>query len=315
MSMKEKVSYIIVTWNNADIIKNCIDSLFVYSDVQNEVIVVDNASSDDTCKVIKESYSDVKLIETGENLGFSKANNIGLKYVSSEYVFFINPDVIFVENIVTPMLNILKQNPKIGIVSPRLVYEDRTFQTSISNYPCAKKLLWYDCRMYKFLPKHKRRNVAQANYRGKDNFFVDWSYGAAHLCRYSDVNKIGGYPAGYFMYGEDREFCMMFLDKLGKKNYYMGQCELIHLGGYSEKQVLNSKKVEYVTNAAMYFVNKYYGKGCLLRYRVLLFITSMVRYAVFSLKCIFNRSQNNINKKVRWKTSMMATLKYDGRIN
>ncbi len=313
--MKDKVSYIIVTWNNADIIKKCIDSLFEHSNVENEVIIVDNASTDDTCDVIKDNYKNVRLIETGENLGFSKANNIGLEHASSKYVFFINPDVIFVEDIITPMLEVLKNDDNVGIVSPRLVYEDRSYQTSICNWPSAKKLLWTDCFLYKCMPKDRIKHVAQAKYVGTDNFFVDWTYGAAHLCRYKDVVKIGGYPAGYFMYGEDTEFCMMFLDKLGKKNYYMGQCELIHLGGYSEKQVLNSKKVEYGTNAAMYFVNKYYGRWALFRYRILLLMISIVRYIYFWIKCNFNSSQNNINKKMRWKTSVKATLSYDGRIN
>ena len=86
------------------------------------------------------------------------------------------------------------------------------------------------------------------------------------------------------MYGEDTEFCMYFLDKLGKKTYYLWDSRLIHLGGYSEKQVLNSKKIVYGTNAAIYFVNKYYGKKKTITYRILLGISSAIKLAVYSVK-------------------------------
>lgn len=314
--MKTKVSHLIVTWNNADIITDCIDTLFQFSPVENEIIVVDNASSDGTCDVIRRRYGDrVILIESEENLGFSKGNNLAFGRATGEYIFFVNPDVVFIEDIITPMIRVLEEYPEVGIVSPRLLNQDGTYQVSTCNFPGCKKVFWDDLQFYRLLSREKRKHYAQAQYRGEDDRFVDWSYGAAHFCRYADVAKVGGYPTGYFMYGEDTELCMAFLDQLGLKNYYLGQAKLIHLGGYSEKQVLSSKKIVYGTNAGMFFVTKYYGKNRLLPYRIMLFTAGFIKYVLYSIKCLFSNSQKNLNSKLKWGTSWKTVLRYRGEQN
>lgn len=311
-----KVSHLIVTWNNADVITECIDTLFAFSPVENEVIIVDNASTDDTCAVIRQQFGDkVTLIEAGENLGFSKGNNLAFSKATGDYIFFVNPDVIFIEDIITPMIRVLEEHAEVGVVSPRLLNADGTYQVSTCNYPSPSKIFWDDMHFYKLLPLQQQKSRAQAQYRGEDARFVDWSYGAAHFCRHEDVKKLGGYPVGYFMYGEDTEFCMSFLHQLGLKNYYLGEVKLIHLGGYSEKQVLKSKKIIYGTNAAMYFVNKYYGKSRLCGYRVMLFVASFIKYLVASVKCLISRSQKNLNSKVKWGASWKTVLRYRGEQN
>ena len=224
-----KISFLIVTWNNADIIEECIDSLFAFSPWENEVIVVDNASSDNTCQVIREHFGDqVKLIDAGENLGFSKANNLALEHATGDYIFYTNPDVVFIEDIVTPMIRVLEQDPTIGVVSPMLLYRDLSYQVSTCNYPSVSKLVWDDMHLYKLLSKDQQAKYAQAQYREGGDRFVDWAYGAAQLCRTEDVRAVGGYPSEFFMYGEDSAFCMSMLDKLNKKVFYLGSAKLRH---------------------------------------------------------------------------------------
>lgn len=312
---KNKISYLIVTWNNADIIGECIDSLFAWSSWDNEVIVVDNDSSDGTAQVIRERYGDkVKLIEAGANLGFSRANNLALEHATGDYIFYTNPDVVFIEDIVTPMKKVLDEQPTVGIVSPMLLYRDLSYQVSTCNYPCAAKVFWDDMQMYKLLPEHLKEKYAQAQYRKGGDRFVDWTYGAAQLCRIEDVRNIGGYPDEYFMYGEDAAFCMAMLSQTGKKTYYLGSSRLIHLGGYSEAKVLNSRKPQYVTRANLYFVRKYYGEAKLFGYRVLLFLAAFLKHMIFSLKCLLKKEQKNINGKVKWGTTWKTVLRWRGEL-
>lgn len=314
--MTPKVSYLIVTWNNESIITDCIDTLFQYSHVDNEVIVVDNDSKDGTCEVIRQRYGDkVILIEAGENLGFSKGNNLALSKATGDYIFFLNPDVVFIEDIVTPMIRVLEENHQIGVVSPRLLNADGSYQVSTCNFPGVKKVFWDDLQFYRLLPQQKRKIYAQAQYRENDDRFVDWSHGAAHFCRYEEVVKIGGYPEGYFMYGEDTEFCMSMLNRLGLKSYYLGSAQLIHLGGYSEKQVLNSRKIVFGTNAGMFFVSKYYGKQALLPYRAVLFVAGFMKYIIYSIICLFSNAQKYKNSKLKWGTSWKTVLRYRGEQN
>ena len=314
--MEKKVSYIIVTWNNEEIIKECLTSLLRFAAYETEVIVVDNDSKDSTCDVIRKlNRKEIKIIETHKNLGFSKANNVGVMEATGNYIFFVNPDVIFIEDITTPMIEVLEKNRHVGIVSPRLLYKDGSFQVSCCNFPSAKKVLWDDLHLYKFIPETKVMELAQAQYRGDENHFVDWTYGAAHLCRTEDLNMVGGYPEGYFMYGEDTEFCMFFKNKLNKGTYYLWDCELIHLGGFSEKQVVNSKKVIYGTNAAIYFVKKYYGVKACVEYRIMLGISSFLKILVYTVMEIFSANERYKNEKGKWLLSLNTVIHYRGTQN
>lgn len=311
----KKVSYLIVTWNNADIIEECISSLLAFSPFDNEVIVVDNHSSDNTCNVIRKCCNDrVKLIEAGENLGFSKANNLALEHATGDYIFYTNPDVVFIEDITTPMVEFLDANPQVGVVSPRLLYRDLSYQVSTCNYPCAGKVFWDDLQFYKLLSQKGRAKRAQAQYRSNCDRFVDWTYGAAQLCRTEDVKAVGGYPAEYFMYGEDCAFCMRMLQKLGKTTYYLGSSQLIHLGGYSEAKVLNSRKPKLVTTANLYFVKQYYGKARLLGYKFMLFHAALLKHIIFSIKHLFRKSQKNKNGKIKWGTTWKTVLSWKGTL-
>lgn len=314
--MRKKISYIIVTWNNEEIIEECLTSLLKYAAYETEVIVVDNDSKDATCEVIRNlGKNKIKIIETHANLGFSKANNVGIEYATGDYVFFVNPDVIFIEDIITPMVKMLDENSNIGVISPRLLYRDGTFQVSCCNFPSAKKVLWDDFHLCKLCSEEKKMKLAQAQYRGTKNHYVDWTYGAAHLCRMEDVKAVGGYPEGYFMYGEDTEFCMYFKDKLNKDTYYLWDSRLIHLGGYSEKKVLNSKKIVYGTNAAMYFVNKYYGSSACERYKIMLGLASFLKMVVYTIICKFSCNQHYKNEKTKWTASLKTIMHYEGTQN
>jgi len=312
---QKKISFLIVTWNNADIICECIDSLFAYSPACNEVIVVDNESADNTAQVIRERYGEkVILIEAGGNLGFSKANNLALEHATGDYIFYTNPDVIFIEDIVTPMVKVLDENPQVGIVSPQLLYRDLSYQVSTCNFPSASKVFWDDLQLYKLLPGEKRAKLAQAQYKEGGDRFVDWTYGAAQLCRTPEVKAIGGYPDQYFMYGEDCAFCMLMLHELKKTTFYLGSSKLVHLGGYSEAKVLNSRKPMLVTRANLYFVKKYYGAARLFGYKIMLFLAAFLKHMIFSIKCLLSKTQKNINGKVKWGTTWKTVLTWKGEL-
>lgn len=312
---KPKISFLIVTWNNADIIEECIDTLFAWSPADNEVIVVDNDSADGTAQVIRSRYGDkVKLIEAGANLGFSKANNLALEHATGDYIFYTNPDVVFIEDVVSPMVKILDENPEVGIVSPMLLYRDLSYQVSTCNYPSATKIFWDDMQLYKLLPERLQARYAQAQYRKGGDRLVDWTYGAAQLCRTEDVRAVGGYPDEYFMYGEDAGFCMAMLDKRGKKTYYLGSSRLIHLGGYSEAKVLNSRKPMLVARANLYFVKKYYGNARLFGYRIMLFLAAIGKHLVFSVKCLFSKAQKNLNGRTKWGVTWKTALSWRGEL-
>lgn len=313
---KIDVTVIVVTWNVEDIITDCLNSLFKYTDLNCEIIIVDNASSDNTCTIIKNQYRNkVKLIELRENLGFSKANNVALQQANGRYIFYMNPDVIFIEDILRKMIALLENCPNIGIVSPRLLNADKSLQISYSNFPSVKKALFDDFKLGIFLSNDLKMKYYQTKAHSNENRYVDWTYGAAHLCRHEDVKKINGYPDSYFMYGEDTEFCMIFLKQLSKQVYYAADFRLIHLGGYSEKQVLNSKKIIYGINASLYFIKKYCGNKKALLIRWLLLVNYLIKFFFMKIICVFFSTNKNINKKEKFKVASKTVLHYKNEIN
>lgn len=309
-----KVSYIIVTWNNADIIGDCISSILKYSNVDNEIIVVDNNSKDATCSYIENNFKNiVDLVKLKENVGFSKANNIALQKASGEFVFFVNPDVFFTGKIIKKMISILKENNNIGIVSPKLVYPNLKLQKSYGSFPSPLKVIFDDFYLYKlFLNSKSMIKYAQSKCVFSSESTVDWTFGAAQLCRMNEVKKLGGYPEGYFMYGEDTEFCMKMNFILKKNTFYVPQLEAIHIGGYSEKKVFNSKKAVLVAKASMFFVKKYEGILNLIKFRLLMVICSIIKCSYYFVKSIFIKDDTISQKRKKHFQTLKVFLFYRG---
>ena len=132
-----KFSYVIVTYNVEDLIVNCINSILKHEN-NIEIIIIDNNSTDNTIKIIKElNNNNVKLIASPINLGFSKANNIGLRESIGEYVIFLNPDTILIEPITNYIQLVHKKifKNKNVILAPKLLNLDKTNQHSTNSFP------------------------------------------------------------------------------------------------------------------------------------------------------------------------------------
>ena len=126
--ISKDISIIIVSWNVEDVISKCIESIYEFSeDYDIQVIVVDNNSSDNSVGILKK-YKDVLLIESKENLGFSKANNLGLKYATGKYVFYLNPDTILIENVFFTLISELENDENVGMTCPKLLNVDKSLQ-------------------------------------------------------------------------------------------------------------------------------------------------------------------------------------------
>ena len=130
------ISVVIVAWNARRYVELCLDSLVDAPPRRSmEVIVVDNASSDDTIEIIEARYPWVKLIKSTENLGFSKGNNVGIRQCEGRYIALVNPDVIVLPGCLDALADFLDQNPKVGNVGPRVLNPDRTMQSTCRQFP------------------------------------------------------------------------------------------------------------------------------------------------------------------------------------
>ena len=150
--MKELITFIIVTWNNNDVIIDCIDSIYKFCK-NFKIIIVDNNSSDNTVEVVNEkNYNNCKVIELEENLGFAKGNNIALKYVKTPYICYLNPDTILVEDIIIPSVKSIENDKNIGIVACKLLYKNKKLQASTFNFINSKQVYFESFRIGKLFP-------------------------------------------------------------------------------------------------------------------------------------------------------------------
>ena len=236
---KVDLSIIIVGFNTKCFLEKCLGSISrqrVNGDL--EVIVVDNGSQDNSCEMIKNKFSKVKLIENKENFGFGKANNQGAKIARGDYLFFLNPDTLIKDNIFPKIIEVFKNDPQVGIVSPLLVLENGEIQ------PWAYG-------QEENLPQLIKRKIK------KDlNKTIDWVSGAAFVTRADIFRKIGGFDENFFAYFEDRDLCLR-IRKIGYKIVVLPEIKVIHFGGKSLISDKKRKKLYY--QSQNYFWRKHYG--------------------------------------------------------
>lgn len=223
------------------------------SDLDAEIIVVDNNSSDDSCNMVKTIFPNVVLIENKTNDGFSKGNNIGVAQAKGEYICILNPDTVVAENTFPELLHFIKQQDNPGIVGCRLIDGTGHFlPESKRNIPkpnvALKKLLGDSFAYY--------ANQVDESGIGEVPVFV----GAFMLMKKVVYESVGGFDENYFMYGEDVDISYKVL-KAGYKNYYNGTTSIIHYKGESTLKDVNYAKRFY--GAMQIFYKKHFKSNVL----------------------------------------------------
>lgn len=225
-----ELSVIVVSYNTKDDLKNCLSSIYEQThDLEFEVIVVDNASSDSSPAMVKALFPQAKLIQLNANLGFGTANNAGAKLATGKYLLFLNPDTLLFNNSLKLSLDQAKSLPVFGVLGIRLLFADKSIQPSGGYFPNFTRLLaWQlfidDLPFLKNLIKPIHPDVSFF----KHSFSPDWIMGAFLLTQKDTFKQTGGFDEKIFMYGEELELCYR-IKKLKLKAYYLEHPSIIHL--------------------------------------------------------------------------------------
>ena len=239
------LSIVIVSYNTNEFLKKCLKSIektsknFTY-----EIIVVDNASSDNSAELVKENFKDVILFSNKENLGFSKANNIGVKKTIGRYVLFLNSDTEVYENTLKTMIEFMDSKNDVGAATCKLVLPDgkiddashRGFPTpwnSFSHFSGISKLFGYTKLFGGY-------NLGYLNLN--ETHQIDALAGAFMFVRREAGEQVGWWDEDYFFYGEDLDFCYM-LKQNGWKIYYVPSVSILHHKGISGGIKKHSKQI------------------------------------------------------------------------
>lgn len=250
------VSVIIVNYNTATLTKQCIDSIFKYTEgVTIEVLIIDNASSDDSKNVLKGDER-VIFIENSKNVGFGQANNIGFQYAKGKYVFCLNSDTILTGNVIQSLFMFAESHKSftIGVLGVILkdVYGNDNGPFSFFRRPLAIK------------DYSSRINDIYIETREKGFSKVDYISGADMFIPSSVINNIGGFDSDFFMYFEEIDLQLRMNEK-GYNCYLINNEDIIHLDGGS----FSGKKAKYERykmrrESQLIYFSKHYQRSLLL---------------------------------------------------
>lgn len=273
-----KLFAIIPNWNTKELLRNCLNSLRNSDYGDFEIIVVDNASSDGSVKMVKNEFSRVHLIQNQQNLGFAKAVNQGINFclsfqpsredftgnaanTTNPYFLLLNSDTLVEKNSISLLVDFLEKNPKVGIVGPKLKNADGSWQSSARNFP---NVFTHFVEILGLTKRISQLPLAKLFFR---NYYmlweypksqkVDWLMGAALMVRAEAVREVGLMDEYYFMYGEEMDWQYQFAKK-GWEIWYYPEAEITHLGGKSTEKV-KEKSLKWQLENFEYFTKKNYG--------------------------------------------------------
>lgn len=231
------LSIIIVSYNSKQFIEKCLYSLLSSAPrLAREIIVVDNASSDRSIDLVRSNFPNVKLIINTSNLGYSKACNQGIKEAKSKYFLILNPDTELSGGSLEGMLRFLEENPRCGILGPKLLDESGKTEFSCRAFPTYSTALFNrHSLLTRLFPRSKYADrYLKTNCSHDAISEVDWVSGAAMLLRRDCLDQIGNFDEGFFMYCEDVDICRRAKDNAWQVFYYP-VLEFTHIIGGSIK--------------------------------------------------------------------------------
>jgi len=237
------LSIIIVNWNGLTVLQNCLDSLFDRSQgIEFEVIVIDNASQDDSVGMMQRRFPQAVLLLNSRNAGFAAANNRAFAVARGRYVLLLNNDTLVLPGALARSVRYLDDHANVGVLGCRVEFPDRSFQTSCYRFGDLLELF-----MVRLLPLGSiaRERLNMARYWGRQftsPTAVDVVAGCFMVVRRDIIRDLGGLDEDFFMYGEDEEWCSR-IKRAGWQIIYFPGATIVHFHRYSSRQARHALRV------------------------------------------------------------------------
>ena len=228
---------------------DCLDSIYkTVTDIEWEIYVVDNNSTDGSQAEVKKRFPEVKLIENETNTGFGYANNQALRIMQGRFAVLLNSDAVLKENSVKRLLAFMTTTPRAGIAGVQLLNDDGSRQNSIDNFPSSETEIFNKSILRLFFPgKYPSKNMSY-----KDPIEVDSVIGACMIVRKEAMDDVGVLDEDYFIFLEETDWCFR-MNKKGWKVYHVPDAEVFHLSGHSKKRTPWRSQIEYYISLYKFF--------------------------------------------------------------
>jgi len=274
---KPRLSICIVNWNTRDLLKDCLQSIFEDPESEQwEVIVVDNASADDSVDMVRASFPLVRLLVCEENRGFVGGNNLALQEARGGCWLLLNSDTQVERGALGLLLDFMDANPEAGAIGPKLLNADRSLQLSCGIAPTFYSEMANKLLLHKLFPFFKLGCWDHAQIRE-----VGWVTGACLLVRRTAADQVGLLDPAIFMFYEDLEWCLR-IRKGGWKVFYHAFSRVLHLGGQSTRQ--NFGQMLVISHQSLfYWYSKHFSSLEVVILRLLTPVEMLLRSLVWGL--------------------------------
>jgi GT2 family glycosyltransferase len=264
--MTPSLCIIIVNYNTADLLTRCLNSIKAQLGQPCRIIVVDNASVDDSVQRIRVEYPDVELIANKKNLGFAAANNQAMQRTADDLLFFLNPDTELQPGCLKVIREFMVSHPEVGLAGPAIINADRSPHNSAEySYPGAR----YQPGLFEKLPGD-----------------IAWILGAAMVARREVITEIQGFDERFFLYAEDIDLCLKIRQK-GWSLALIPNAKVMHLEGQSEKQAPFVEVMKRKIRSELIFLNKYYKIDIVRKIRWTRLVEAWWRICCLRIRAVF----------------------------
>ena len=296
MNKEIDISIIIVNWNTEQLLRACLRSVFQSSKkIRYEVFVVDNDSKDGSVRMVRDEFPEARLIESKENLGFGRGNNLAIPQCTGEYILFLNPDTEIREDTLVRMTDFMRSHENAGAAGPRTVHEDGSVQISTAMFPrlwtiftnnvSPRKALSAFSIFRKILKIEASHSSNGSEIEGDSHTKpVETLYGDFIIVRKSILDATGGFDPERFMYEEEVDLCYR-IHQAGWEIWYVNEAEIIHHERQSIRQLPNhiKKEVDWFITGRAWFFGKHHGKLHVLCFYMFNWINSLIKLPLYGV--------------------------------
>lgn len=285
------LSIIVVTWNGKKYTLECLQSLTSQpSKLSVEIIVIDNGSTDGTPEAIRTEFPDVTLIENHANLGFARANNIGMASSRGKYVCMVNSDVVIPAGCLEKMVEYAESHPKIGVLGPKMLSPDGGVGASVMRLPSVWNTLCCAFGMHTIFPGSELLGGFLMDAYPYDSIEeVEVLTGWFWLVPRTALHIVGGLDERFFMYGEDIDWCHRFRDA-GWQVVFYPDAGALHYGAASSREAPSRFYVE-MRRANLQYFRKHHGVLGVFGYRLAIWVHELFRVVGYSILYCFDRQR------------------------
>lgn len=280
------VSIVIVSWNTRELLERCLASVFAGlgrapSDLSEgglptgEVVVVDNNSRDGSAELVRERYPRARLIASRENLGFARANNLGLRGYRGRYALLLNPDTEVQPGALARLVRYLDAHPDVGAAGPLILNPDGSLQLSCHRSPNLPRELW---RLFHGDAIRHFGTYAMDEWSRHEPRAVDVIQGACLMVRREALTRVGLLDEDFYIYSEEVDLCER-IRREGWAIHWVPEAAVVHYGGQSTRQVAEEMFLHLYRSKLIYF-RKHQGAFAARAYKAILYLASLARLAL-----------------------------------